>query len=164
VKGSGCSSLVMWCLRWTGWSRSGHEKASDGGVLGGGLRGGAGFSLWASSLTSLVEGGTTCWTRSGALSAAGSSLVGGLSVNGAGGGGAEQRGVRAMSNVSYDLIPQIGRELSTEPIHQGIRMTWHGAEAMTNGDWSLRTLHRERGHHVVTMSVVGGAGLGDCGT
>jgi hypothetical protein len=43
----------------------------------------------------------------------------------------------------------------------GIRMPWHGAAVTIDGDRRLRALHRERGHRVVTGSVVGGAGPGD---
>jgi hypothetical protein len=43
----------------------------------------------ASPVTSLAEGGTTCWSSSGAHGSVGSNWVGGSSVNGADGRGVE---------------------------------------------------------------------------
>jgi hypothetical protein len=52
----------------------------------------------------------------------------------------------------------MGRELSTEPMHQGIRTSWHGAAVTTSSDRHLRALCLERGHLMVNGSVVGSAG------
>jgi hypothetical protein len=57
----------------------------------------------------------------------------------------------------------MGRELSTEPMHQGIRTSWHGAAATTGGERRLRVLRRERSHRMVTRLVEGSAGRGDWG-
>jgi hypothetical protein len=51
------------------------------------------------------------------------------------------------------------RELSTEPMLQGIRTPWLGAAAATGGDRRRHALRREHGHRVVAGLVVGGAGL-----
>jgi hypothetical protein len=64
------------------------------------VKGSGGSSLvpWcsrASPVTSLVEGGTTCWSSSGAHDSVGSDRVGGSSVNGADGRGAEATRKRA---------------------------------------------------------------------
>jgi hypothetical protein len=55
----------------------------------------------------------------------------------------------------------MGRELSTKPMHQGIRTPWLGGAVTTDGERHLRALHREHGHRMVNGSVAGGAGLGN---
>jgi hypothetical protein len=69
-------------------------------VLGGEPSGGAGFGTWASLLTSLAEGGTTCWSSFVARGATGRGRVSGSSVNGVDGGGAEVVSDRARSSAS----------------------------------------------------------------
>jgi hypothetical protein len=67
--------------------------------------------------------------------------------------------------VARDQGGELGRELSNEPMLQGIRTSWHGVEATTGGDRCVCALRREHGHHVVIGLVAGGAGLvtGACG-
>jgi hypothetical protein len=81
----------------------GLRKASGGGVLGGGSSGGVGLGSLVSLVTSLVKGGTTCWSSSGACGVAGSGRVDGLSANGADRRGAEPTDVRARSSVSEEV-------------------------------------------------------------
>jgi hypothetical protein len=78
-------------------------------------------------------------------------------------GSAARRRMEWTGEEQHERGGEMGRELSNEPMHQGIRTSWHGATTATDGDRRLHALRHERGQSVVTGSVAGGVSPSDWG-